>query len=127
VVSTQVSKNGEQGAIVDIRWRAQDANIAPVPIKLEYQAIKPDKPTEPGEWKAIAPDWVDNTGQYTWTVPTGEAHQFKVRVTCKDRAGNEASHETAEPVNTDLFRPGVDAVDVKPGVSGISVGAGKSK
>ena len=59
------------------------------------------------------------------TVPTGEAHLFRIRVTCKDRAGNEASHERSEPVNTDLFRPGVDGVDVKPGVSTIKVGDGR--
>lgn len=125
IVSTQVSKNGDRGAVVDIRWRAQDTNIAPVPIKLEYQEIKDDHPGDGGEWKAIAPDWIDNTGQYTWTTPAGEAHLFKIRVTCKDRAGNEASFVKPEPVNTDLFRPGVDSVDVRPGVSTIGVGPGK--
>src|SRR5262249_10147221 len=123
VVSTQVSKNGDRGAVVDIRWRAQDANIAPVPIKLEYQALKADRPTDPGERKAIAPDWIDNTGQYTWTVPTGDAHLLKARGTCKDRAGNDATAETTDPVNTDLYRPGVEAVDVVPGVSPIRVGS----
>jgi len=125
IISTQVSKSGDRGAIVDIRWRAQDANIAPVPIKLEYQAVKADKPADRGEWKAVAPDWVDNTGQHTWTVPTGESHLFRIRVTCKDRAGNDATTESREPVNTDLTRPGVDAVDVVPGVSAIRVGDGK--
>ena len=121
VISTQVSKNGDRGAVVDIRWRAQDPNIAPTPIKLEYQAVNPERPGDGGGWKAIAPDWVENTGQYTWTVPTGEAHKFKIRVTAKDRAGNEATFETKEAVNTDLFRPGVEAVDVKPAVSAIGV------
>jgi hypothetical protein len=121
IVSTQVSKNGDRGAVVDIRWRVQDPNIAPTPIKLEYAPVNPEKPGEAGGWKMIAPDWIENTGQYTWTAPTGEAHKFKIRVTAKDRAGNEASSETKEPVNTDLFRPGVEAVDVKPGVSGIQV------
>jgi hypothetical protein len=125
IVSKEVSRNGDRGAVVDIRWRATDTNIAPVPIKLEYQALKDDQAGQGGEWKAIAPDWIDNTGQYTWTAPTGEAHLFKIRVTCKDRAGNEASIVTPEPVNTDLYRPGVDAVDVKPGVSTIRVGDGK--
>ena len=121
IVSNQVSKNGDRGAVVDIRWTAKDSNIAPTPIKLEYAPVNPERPAEAGAWKAITPDWVENTGQYTWTVPTGEAHKFKIRLTCKDRAGNEAFFETKEPVNTDLFRPGVEAVDVKPGVSGIRV------
>lgn len=123
IVSAQVSKNGDRGAVVDIRWRAQDANIAPLPIKLEYQALKGDRMDDKAEWKAIAPDWIDNTGQYTWAVPSGEAHLFKVRVTCKDRAGNEASEATSEAVNTDLTRPGVRAVDVVPGTSAPTIGA----
>lgn len=127
IISTQVSKNGDRGAVVDIRWRAQDPNIAPTPIKLEYAPVNPDRPAEAGGWKAIAPDWVENTGQYTWTVPTGEAHKFKIRVTAKDRAGNEASSDTKEPVNTDLFRPGVEAVDIKPGVSAIGVNGKKGQ
>jgi hypothetical protein len=122
----QVTKNGDRGAVVDIRWRAQDTNIAPSPIKLEYQALK-DEHAAGGEWKAVAPDWIDNTGQYTWTAPTGEGHLFKIRVTCKDRAGNENSAVTPNLVNIDLTRPGVDAVDVKPGetrpgVSGMTIG-----
>jgi hypothetical protein len=121
IVSAQVSKNGDRGAVVDIRWRAQDPNIAQTPIKLEYQPVNPDRPAEAGAWKAIAPDWLENTGQYTWTVPTAEAHRFKIRAICKDRAGNEATFERKEEVNTDLFRPGVEAVDVKPGVSAIDV------
>jgi hypothetical protein len=114
IVGTQVSKNGDRGAVVDIRWRAQDTNIAPSPIKLEYQALKDDH-SDASAWKAVDPNWLDNTGQYTWTAPTGEAHLFKIKVTCKDRAGNENSAVTVEPVNTDLTRPGVDAVDIKPG------------
>jgi len=125
-VTTQVSKNGDNGAVVDIRWRATDANIAPSPIKLEYRVVSDaGRPDEKSEWKAIATDWIENTGQYTWTVPTAEAHLFKIRVTCKDRAGNDNSAETREPVNTDLFRPGVDGVEVKPGVSTIKVGDGR--
>src|SRR5262249_9429437 len=68
VGAPQVTKNGARGAVVAIRWRAQDTNIAPTPIKLEYQALK-DEHASGGEWKAVAPDWIDNTGQYTWTAP----------------------------------------------------------
>ena len=124
IVSAQVSKNGDRGAVVDIRWRAQDPNIAPTPIKLEYAPINPERPAEAGAWKTIHPDWVENTGQYTWTVPTGEAHKFRIRLICKDRAGNEATFQYKDEINTDLFRPGVEAVDVKPGVSAIGVKGG---
>jgi hypothetical protein len=118
IVSTRVASNGDRGAVVDIRWKATDANIAPVPIKIEYAAVRTERPGEPGEWKAITPDWVDNTGQHTWAAPTGEAYEFLIRVTCKDRAGNSANSVTAKPVNVDLTVPGVGGVDVTPGSGG---------
>src|SRR5262245_18045342 len=103
IISTRVAPNGDRGAVVDIRWKATDANIAPVPVKLEYQAVKSDRPPgEAAEWKAITPEWIDNVGQHTWPAPTGDAHLFKIRVTCKDRAGNEGKAETKDPVNVDL-------------------------
>lgn len=118
----RVSSNGDRGAFVDIKWKATDANIAPVPIKLEYQAVRDEKPGE-GEWKAITPDWIDNTGQHTWSAPTGEAYLFHIRVTCRDRAGNENVATTAVPVNVDTALPGVQGVDVAPG-KGLPGGAG---
>jgi hypothetical protein len=120
----RVTSNGDRGAVVDIRWEAKDANIAPVPIKLEYSAVRLDRPSEPGEWKAITPDWMDNTGQYSWSAPTAEAHLFLIRVTCKDRAGNEAKIETVTPVNVDLEVPKVHGVDVAPGKGGLGPAPG---
>jgi len=112
----KVTSNGDRGAVVNIKWKATDANIAPVPIKLEYQAVRRDRPGEVSEWKAITPqEWIDNTGQHTWPAPTSEAYEFLIRITCKDRAGNEAKVETTKPVNVDLERPRVDYGDVVPG------------
>jgi len=122
VLGTKVSSNGDRGAVVSIKWKATDANIAPVPIKLEYQAIRPDRSDEKGEWKAITPDWIDNTGQHTWPAPTGDAYEFMIRVTCRDRAGNEKSVVTVKPVNVDMERPRVDYADVVPGKGGPSSG-----
>jgi len=124
IISTRVATNGDRGAVVDIRWKATDANIAPVPIKLEYQAIRRNRPGDVAEWKAITPDWIDNTGQHTWSAPTGEAYEFLIRVTCKDRAGNENKFETVKPINTDLTVPGVEGVDVAPGRGGPGGGPG---
>lgn len=122
IISTKVSPNGDRGAVVDIRWKAVDANIAPVPVMLEYRAA--DKQ----EWKAITADWTDNTGQHTWTAPTGESHEFQIRVRCKDRAGNIGEKMTDKPVNVDLAVPQVDYADVVPGgVGGIIVGPGPKR
>lgn len=116
----KVGSNGDRGAVVDIRWKATDANIAAVPIKLEYQAVRRDRPAERerGEWKAITQDWIDNTGQHTWPVPSGEAYEFLIRVTCRDRAGNETKVESKQTVNVDLERPRVKYGDVVPGTGG---------
>jgi hypothetical protein len=110
LLGTKVAPNGDRGAVVNITWRAQDANIAPIPIKLEYRAAKSE------EWKGVTPaEWVDNTGQHTWTPPTGDAHEFFIRVACKDRAGNEHQVTSPTPVNVDLVRPQVEYGDVAPG------------
>jgi hypothetical protein len=121
VGSPRVAPNGDRGAIVDIRWKATDANIAQAPIKLEYRAVKDG--AAGGGWKVIQ-DWMENTGQHTWTVPTGEGHEFVIKVTCKDRAGNETAVETSKPVNVDLSVPGVDTVEIAPGVAGMEISPG---
>jgi hypothetical protein len=122
ITSTKVARNGDVGAVVDITWKASDTNIAPVPIKLEYKAIRPAGQGEMEEWKAITPDWIDNTGSHTWSAPTGEAYEFLVRVVCRDRAGNETKFETVKPVNTDLTSPMIEGVDVAPGRGGVPGG-----
>jgi hypothetical protein len=101
-------------AVVDVNWMAKDANMAPVPIRLEYRASGADKAG--GGWKAITPEWIDNTGQYTWAVPKGEGYLFDIRIVCKDKAGNQEMITTKTPVNVDLARPGVSGVNVAPGV-----------
>ena len=110
ILETKVAPNGDRGAVVNIKWNAKDANIAPIPIKLDYKAIG-----RGDEWKAITADWIDNTGQHTWTAPSGEGHEFLIRVTCKDRAGNENAQTTKEPVNVDLTVPQVEYGDIAPG------------
>jgi hypothetical protein len=120
----KATAKNDRSVVVNISWEAKDANIAPVPIKLEYSAVRRDRPGEMGEWKAITPDWMDNIGQYTWLAPTGESHLFMIRVTCKDRAGNEGKVETVTPVNVDLEVPKVQGVDVAPGKGGLGPAPG---
>src|SRR5262245_11621943 len=114
----KVLSNGDRGAVVDIRWKASDANIAALPIKLEYAAVSPDRREEPKEWKAITENWIDNSGQHTWPAPSGEAYLFLIRVTCRDRAGNETTTRTHLPVNVDLEVPKVEGIDVAPDKGG---------
>jgi hypothetical protein len=123
LISSLVRPNGDRGATVDVRWKATDTNIAPVPIKLEYRPARGEEHT----WKAITPDWINNDGQYNWTAPTGEGYEFHIRVVCKDRAGNEArdgTDRTNKPVNVDLAVPKVEWSDVVPGKGGGGSGLG---
>ncbi len=109
IVNTRVSQTGDRTVAVDIRYKANDKHIAPVPIMIEYSAKKE------GPWKAVTNDWVDNTGQMTWTPPTGEGHEFFVRVKCKDRAQNEGVAISEKPVNIDLFVPKLEYREVLGG------------
>jgi hypothetical protein len=123
LLSARVSPNGDRGAIVDIRWKATDANIAPMPIQLEYRPAADQQ----AAWKRITPDWINNDGQFNWTAPSGEGYEFHIRVVCKDRAGNESkdgTDRTKKPVNVDLAVPKVEWSDVVPGKGGPGGGAG---
>ncbi len=112
VISARVGPGAAGGPVVDVRWQAEDANIAPAPIKLEYQAAR--KGAKPGEWKAITTEWVRNTGQYSWVAPADQGFEFLIRVTCRDLAGNQAHAVTVKPVNVDLAVPRVVGMKVSP-------------
>lgn len=106
ITNTRVSQTGDRTVAVDIRYTANDKYLAPVPIMIEFS------PKKDGIWKPITNDWVDNTGQMTWTPPTGEGHEFYIRVRCRDRASNEGVAITDKPVNIDLFVPRLEYKEV---------------
>ncbi len=77
------SPNGGQflkgGSAYNITWTATDTNIAVNPIKLEY--------FDGTNWLTIA-ESQSNAGTYSWTVPTINTNESKIRVTANDSAGN---------------------------------------
>lgn len=119
IESTRVSSNGDRGAVVNLRWKATDPNLAPVPIKLEYAPVT-NKPGEQPVWTAITDGFIDNSGQHAWPVPTGEAYEYLVRVIAKDRAGNETRKPADKPVNVDLTVPSSKDVQVAPSRGGLA-------
>ncbi|MEZ6139325.1 MAG: hypothetical protein R3B84_02030 [Zavarzinella sp.] len=123
----------DRGPIVDIRWKAVDANLAASPIRLEY-SIGTDKDVK---WTEITSDWIENVGQYSWYPPTDKGYLFNIRMRCRDRANNETEYVVKDPVNIDLTVPEVNITGVNPrqempgsfpsGPGGISIVPGKPK
>ena len=94
-----------------LRWKAEDRNLAPEPITLEW-AEGPK-----GPWFPIAASdsigatpgsarRLPNTGSYPWKVPANfPTHKVYLRVTARDLAGNVAEVIPVEPVLVDLNKP----------------------
>lgn len=76
-----------------IRWQASDVQLAEAPISLHYA----DATT--GQWRPIAQN-LENSGSYRWRLPAGVPSKVQIRVDAKDVAGNVASVETRNPVQT---------------------------
>ena len=75
-----------------IAWHASDPHPAPRPVMI---SIRADGSTD-GRWTPITPAPIDNSGQFTWTVPAGCPPKIHVRVDVRDALGNIGSAETAE-------------------------------
>jgi hypothetical protein len=110
IIDIKARPNGDRGgAILEILWEASDPNMAPQPIDIEYASN-----VEGPNWKMIA-DKLDNSGRFTWAVPSGEDYQFFVRIKARDKATNVGMAITDRPVVVDLTVPSVDIKDVTPG------------
>jgi len=88
---------GDHGNFLYIRWRAVDQNLGPRPVSLYYSV-------DEVQWQPIA-EKVANAGNFAWPLPLGVPHQFFVRITVDDRAGNRAEAVTHEAVVVDQARP----------------------
>jgi hypothetical protein len=90
-----------------LRWIAEDKNLTPQPITLEY-AERRD-----GPWQPIQSD-IENTGRYSWKVPPTTPVQVYLRLRVRDRAGNEGVAVTAQPQFVDLTEPEGALIGVQP-------------
>jgi hypothetical protein len=82
-----------------IQWKANDKNLGPRPISLEWA----EQPR--GEWKPIGDKQIANTGSHTWQLPEGMPAKVYLRLTVRDKGGNVAVAETRLPVLIDLVKP----------------------
>ena len=95
---------------VTIGWKASDKNFSRSPISLLYGE------TEAGPWRVIAAN-LENTGKYTWQLPTGTPPKFIVRVEATDLAGNISRVQSAKPLLLDNSTPGIEITSVEANAS----------
>jgi hypothetical protein len=105
----QQDPGGRRDTLV-LTWKAEDKNLAPSPVTLEWAA------QVGGPWEFIGGPQLPNTGRYNWQIGSKVPHRVYLRLTVRDVAGNVAVAQTPEPVLIDLSEPEVSNV-------GVSVGA----
>ncbi|KKS65907.1 MAG: hypothetical protein UV34_C0005G0017 [Parcubacteria group bacterium GW2011_GWB1_42_6] len=76
---TNQTVNG--GQIYPISWVSSDSNQKPLPIKIEYTL------NNEMSWIAAISE-TENDGSYSWTVPTVNSSNCKIRITAADLAEN---------------------------------------
>ncbi|MCY2990703.1 MAG: hypothetical protein NTY19_22915 [Planctomycetota bacterium] len=81
----------EHAGQLDIRWNANDANLAARPITLLFSD------SLSGNWSTIA-SGLPNTGQYYWRVDARIPDKFYLRLEVRDEAGNATTHQLSEPI-----------------------------
>lgn len=104
-----VSPGGAIGPRVEVEWDADDRNMMPDPIVLEYRdATKPG-----GAWASIA-EKVPNSRRYVWEVADKSLYKFVVRIRAVDKASNTGEHVYEKEVIIDLDRPSATIDSVRP-------------
>src|SRR5262249_43519832 len=79
-------------------WTAQDKNLGPTPITLEYAERRE------GPWMPIASN-IANSGSHSWQLPDRLPVQIYMRLRVRDLANNEGVAVTPEPQLVDLSEP----------------------
>lgn len=82
---------------ISIHCQAIDAHLEEKPLKLEWSA-------DNQRWQPIT-DWIQNTGAIDWQPPEGAPPRIYLKLTARDKAGNEAECRTPKPVNIDMVVP----------------------
>jgi hypothetical protein len=92
-----------------LRWKAEDRNLAPNPVSLEWSA------TATGPWSFIGDAQLPNSGAYSWKLPANVPPKVYLRLSVRDQAGNNAVAQTSAPVLIDLNIPDIEGpVETQP-------------
>lgn len=97
--SVTVSPGGTIGPRVEIEWDADDRNLMPDPIVLEYAASK-----DATLWQSIA-EKIPNSRRYVWEVADKSLFKLYIRARATDKATNVGEHVYDQAVIVDLDKP----------------------
>jgi len=92
---------------VEIEWDADDRNLMPDPIVLEYAPSK-----TAAVWTSIA-EKIPNSRRYVWEVADKTLYKFFVRIRAVDKASNTNEHVYEKEVIIDLDNPSATIEHVK--------------
>jgi hypothetical protein len=84
---------------VILRWSAQDKNMAPNPVVIEWAE------SQEGPWKPVANSAFATTGTYSWKMPPQMPVRVFLRIRARDLAGNMGEARTLKPQLVDVARP----------------------
>jgi hypothetical protein len=94
----QLAPDPNSGNGVILRWKAEDKNLAPNPITLEWsEGLE-------GPWQPIATA-IANSGTFGWKMPAKMPVRVYLRVIARDLAGNIGEARTSTPQLIDMTRP----------------------
>jgi hypothetical protein len=114
IEGVRVTPGGARGPLVEITWRAEDRNLMPQPVSLEYSLDQTAV-----QWREIKYRLDNNltkeTGRYVWEVPDTDLWKFWVRIRATDKAANTGEHVWDREVVIDLTTPAAGVQGVRPG------------
>jgi hypothetical protein len=79
------------GSKAIITWHANDPHLVPRPVMI---SVKSDTPG--ATWRSITPTPIENSGQFTWNLPSNCPPRVHFRVDVADSLGNRGFAETTE-------------------------------
>ncbi len=100
----EVGRGDDTGKLF-ISYLANDKNLSQRPITLSYAT------THDGPWTPIHAE-LENTGRFTWQMPSDLPFEFFVKVEATDKAGNVGADQTQGTVKVDLSIPKAEFLDV---------------
>ncbi|CAN5230203.1 hypothetical protein BH11PLA2_BH11PLA2_21570 [soil metagenome] len=105
--SVNVTAGGTIGPRVEIEWDADDRNLMPDPIVLEYAADK-----SATTWLSIA-EKVPNSRRYVWEVADKTMFKIYIRARATDKATNVGEHVYEQAVVIDLDKPSATIENIR--------------
>src|SRR5262249_42129482 len=101
---------GANANLLQIVWDASDRNLARRPITLSYA----EAPA--GPWNLIAAN-LENSGKYTWTIPSNFPAHVLVKIEASDLVGNIGTAQIKEPLVFNMTPPAISICTVEAAIA----------